>query len=147
MTRDDILDYFEEDGAAYRGAVIAIKYFYFESQARLYAARLREAGIPCFVSNANTITAFPLGDGGIGLHVRAIDAESASGIIRELDSNDQTTDEDDAFREADHEDIAYQRELHEGPLRRQRWVLTAIAVIILLVILLRLLTGVPIINL
>ena len=62
------LDYFGEE-SFYTGKIIAVKYFYFESRAYLYAARLRNEQINCFVSNTNAVTAFPLGDGGIGLHI------------------------------------------------------------------------------
>ena len=69
---NEILDYFGEE-SYYQGKIIAIKYFYFESQALLYAAQLRANGVRVFVSNTNTITAFPLGNGGIGLHILEAD--------------------------------------------------------------------------
>lgn len=109
----DILDHFREEDY-YKGRIIAIKYFYFESQALFYAARLREQGIKTFISNANTITAFPLGDGGIGLHIREIDQEQALNIISVLDSNDQNGAQNHSFHDADLEDIAYEKALSEG---------------------------------
>lgn len=109
---DDILDYFGDD-EFYNGRIIAIKYFYFESQARLYAARLNEAGIRSFVSNANTITAFPLGEGGIGLHIREDDTEDAVNIIREMDKNNRSEPQNISFHDADKEDIEYEKQLAE----------------------------------
>ena len=103
---NEILDYFA-DNEYYKGRIIAIKYFYFESQARLYAARLREAGLRCFVSNVNTITAFPLGDGGIGLHIREKDIDEAVQIIRKLDKNNLHDRSEFSFRDADEDDIQY----------------------------------------
>ena len=103
---NEILDYFA-DNEYYKGRIIAIKYFYFESQARLYAARLREVGIRCFVSNANTITAFPLGDGGIGLHIREKDSDEALQIIRKMDINNLQDRNDFSFRDADEDDIQF----------------------------------------
>ncbi len=109
---DEILDYFGDD-EFYKGRIIAIKYFYFESQARLYAARLKEAGIRSFVSNANTITAFPLGEGGIGLHIREDDTEDAVPIIREMDKNNRNEPQNISFHDADREDIEYEKQLAE----------------------------------
>ncbi len=103
---NEILDYFA-DNEYYKGRIIAIKYFYFESQARLYAARLREAGLRCFVSNVNTITAFPLGDGGIGLHIREKDIDEAVKIISQLDNNNLHDRSEFSFRDADEDDIQY----------------------------------------
>ena len=103
---NEILDYFA-DNEYYKGRIIAIKYFYFESQASLYAARLREADIRCFVSNVNTITAFPMGDGGIGLHIREKDRDDAIHIIRQLDNNNLHDGNEFSFRDADEDDIQY----------------------------------------
>ncbi|MFK8101793.1 MAG: hypothetical protein AB8G15_04695 [Saprospiraceae bacterium] len=92
---------------------VTIKYFYFESEARLYAARLTDAGIKCFVSNANTGTVIPVGEGSIGLHVRSEDSKLARQIVAQLDVKAQTTITNENFRDADKDDIAYERQLHE----------------------------------
>lgn len=106
-----ILDYFGEFEEGSR--IVAVKHFFRESEAYLYAARLREAGIPHYVSNANIMTALPLGGGGdIGLHVRAQDLEEATRIIARLDFQKQRASEAD-FRDADLDDIEYQRQLSE----------------------------------
>ena len=79
-----ILDYFE--GFEENTRIVPLKYFFFESEAHLYAARLKEAGIPCFISNANIMTVLPLGGGGgIGLHIREADLPEASRIAARLD--------------------------------------------------------------
>lgn len=109
---NEILDYFGKE-EYYNGKIIAVKYFYFESQAILYAARLKEHGIRAFVSNTNAITAFPLGDGGIGLHIREIDRDQSIPIIRQLDQNNRNDPQHISFHEADHEDIAYEKALTE----------------------------------
>ena len=130
---NEILDYFA-DNEYYKGRIIAIKYFYFESQAMLYAARLREVGIRCFVSNTNTITAFPLGDGGIGLHIREKDSEEAIHIIRLMDKNNLQDCNDFSFRDADEDDIQYFINVSKLNNKIDRTYIT-IVVILLLVIL------------
>jgi len=115
---NDILDYLGEE-EYYKGKILAIKYFYFESQAILYVARLREQGIKSFISNTNTITAFPLGNGGIGLHIREIDFDNALTIIKELDNNNQFGPQNVSFHDADHEDIAYEKALEEQKNKKE----------------------------
>ncbi len=107
---NQVLDFFREE-EYYKGKIIAVKYFYFESQALVYAARLKEHGIQNFISNANTITAFPMGNGGIGLHIREIDQDKSMHIIKELDSNDLNGPQNISFHDADLEDIAYEKSL------------------------------------
>jgi len=130
---DQLLDYF---GAQYdpNVRIVTVKNFQFESLASLYAARLEQAGIDCFVSNANTITAFPIGTGGIGLHVKARDQEQALQLIAEMDANQVAPLEED-FREAGHEEIAYQKSLHRPDDRQPQWVWWALVAVIGLLIL------------
>ena len=97
--------------------IVAIKYFYFESQARLYAARLEEFGINWFISNANTGTVIPIGEGSIGLHVKASDIELAQKIIKKLDAQASAKVVDENFRDADEGDIAYERKLYEEGMK------------------------------
>ncbi|MEO1712994.1 MAG: hypothetical protein AAFU60_06630 [Bacteroidota bacterium] len=133
--KDEILDYFEErDGSPVK--VIIVKYFFLESVARLYSARLREAGIPSFIANANAITAFPLGGGGITLHIRERDLPAAQKIVQALDEQGSMPADED-FRNASLEDIEFQRELQkeEDPKRTYPLVITFFVLIILLVLL------------
>ena len=106
------LDYFGE-GEYYKGEIIAIRYFHLESQATLYAARLRDNRIKCFISNTNSITTFPLANAGIGLHIREMDLGQSLKIIREMDNNDRNGQQYISFHDADQEDIAYERALYE----------------------------------
>ncbi|MEL6865159.1 MAG: hypothetical protein AAFP19_12100 [Bacteroidota bacterium] len=134
---ENILDYFEDDAEKEFDAgtkIIAIKYFYFESQARLYAARLKEANIRSFVSNANTTTVLPFGEGGIGLHIRESDQEEALAIIRELDVNNVNDPPPQSFRDADEEDIAYERALNQD--EKKPFDPAIITIIIIIIILL-----------
>ncbi|MFK7932508.1 MAG: DUF2007 domain-containing protein [Saprospiraceae bacterium] len=106
---DTPLDYFDEFEATGVKVVVA-RYFYTDSEAYIYAARLREAGINCFVSNSHAIAAVPLGNGGIGLHVRETDLSAALTLIKEVDQ--QSPAEQD-FRDADHAEIEYERSLNQ----------------------------------
>lgn len=133
---DEILDHFDEDDN-FSSRIITIKYFFFESKARLYAARLEEEGIPSFVSNTNSITAVPLGSAGIGLQIREVDQEAASMIITRMDQRDQMdiVDDEESFRDADLEDIAYQRQLHEqkeGGNKSGQYIIAAIIILVLI---------------
>jgi len=115
---DKILDFFPEgQKGSNHGEIIIIKFFYFETPARLYAARLKEANIPSFISNATT--SIPFGNGSISLHVRKIDQEKAAHIVHQLDKRNllNEIDEEESFHDADHDDIAYQKALHEKDKR------------------------------
>ena len=108
--KDQILDYFGDSKNQFEknARIVRIRTFYFEWKARVYAARLKEANIPCFISNANAITALPMGgSGGIGLHIKETDTKAALKIIEELDHNMIKEVEED-FREADLEEIEFQ---------------------------------------
>jgi len=131
-----ILDYFGD--FEQEGRIVAVKHFFLESEAHLYAARLREADIPHYISNANIMTALPLGGGGgIGLHIREKDLSEASRIIARLDYQKQHGSTEEAYHEADAEDIEYLRSLHSEPSRHKRtnYLYWAILLIVLLLIL------------
>ena len=130
---NEILDYFANN-EYYKGRIIAIKYFYFESQVTLYAARLREVGIRCFVSNTNTITAFPLGNGGIGLHIREKDIEEASHVIRLMDKNNLQDRNDFSFRDADEEDIQYFINVSKRNNKIDRTYITIVVILVLVIL-------------
>ena len=131
-----ILDYFGEFDE--RSRIVAAKYFFMESEAYLYAARLREAGIPHFISNGNVMTALPLGGGGgIGLHVRDTDLPEASRIIARLDYQKRKAPEEGTFHDADEEEIAYLRAVYGEKSNSQsgKFIVWLIAGIVLLLIL------------
>jgi hypothetical protein len=129
------LDYFGTFEESSR--IVTAKHFFRASEAHLYAARLREAGIPHYISNTNIMTALPLGGGGdIGLHVRAQDLEEATRIIARLDFQKEQQEEGD-FRDAGHDDIEYQRQLTEassggGLSPYWYWALVLIAILVAL---------------
>lgn len=133
--KDEILDHFDEENSS-DNSVIAIKYFYFESKARLYSARLESEGIPSFVSNSNAITAVPLGSPGIGLHIKKRDLDQARAIILRMDqiAEMESADEDESFRDADLDDIDYQRKLHEQKDGGSKIINYLIAIIIIFLI-------------
>ena len=93
--------------------VIAIRYFLFDSEAQLYAARLKEAGIRCFISNANTVSILPVEQPGIGLHIRADETKAAQAILTQIDHQLQE-DPQQSYHDADEEEIEYLRSLKEG---------------------------------
>ena len=131
-----ILDYFGEFEESTR--IVPVKYFFFESEARLYAARLKEAGIPCFISNANVMAVLPLGGGGgIGLHIREADLADASRIVARLDHQKANGSRNDTFHDADLDDIEYQRALNEPPMALKAgnawyWLVIGIALLVIL---------------
>lgn len=131
-----ILDYFGEFEESTR--IVPLKYFFFESEAHLYAARLKEAGIPCFISNANVMTALPLGGGGgIGLHIREADLAEASRIAARLDHLKRKEASELSFHDADLDDIEYQRALDQAPLglrARQAWYWLIIGIVLLVIL-------------
>lgn len=131
-----VLDYFGDFDKESR--IVAVKHFFLESEAHLYAARLREAGIPHYISNSNIMTALPLGGGGgIGLYIREKDLPEASRIIARLDYRQQHGKPEEAYHEADAEEIEYLRSLHGESSRRKRmnylyWVILLIVFLLIL---------------
>jgi len=126
---NEILDYFGDFDR--EAKVVPVKYFYFESEARLYAARLRTEGIPCFISNAHTITALPLGSGGIGLHVKEVDLAEASAIVARMDYQNNHAQEPMNFADADHDDIAFEQAKNTRP---DYWYWLIIGIVVLLIL-------------
>ncbi len=131
-----MLDQFEDFKEGYRQnvRVVAVKFFYFESQAHLYAARLKEAGIPSFISNPHTSTVIPFAEGSIGLHVHEKDAKPALEIISQLDKQSNQDPEDISYHDADLEDIYFEKELHEW--RNRTWTPASLIVLFLIAVLL-----------
>lgn len=109
---DGILDYFGAFDEEVK--VVAIKHFFLESEAHLYAARLKEAGIAHFLTNANTMTTLPLADQSIDLFVRETDLQAAMAVIARMDYQKSRPAAEQSFREADLEEIEYQRALHHA---------------------------------
>ncbi len=76
----DILDYFDEL-ARHNARTAVVQNFYFDFEAQVAAARLRDAGIPCYVSNAISATQLPSASPSIGLHVLEEDLARAKAIL------------------------------------------------------------------
>ena len=129
---DSILDHFGEFDENIR--IVVARYFHFESEAYLYAARLKEADIACFISNSNMGTALPLGAGTISLHVKENDLLLASQIIQDLDQQKTGEKGADTFRDADLGEIKYQQKLHQSKQKPDWVVLSLIIVIVLIVV-------------
>ncbi|MCB0630613.1 MAG: hypothetical protein KDD15_12790 [Lewinella sp.] len=108
---DNPLDYFDEFEENVQ--VIAIRYFSFTSEASLYAARLREAGIRCFISNTNSVTMLPLEQPAVGLHIREEDRKAVLLLLQEIDGQ-MVSQPEDSFHDADEEEIAYLQSLKEN---------------------------------
>ncbi len=78
----DILDYFDEL-ARHNARTAVVGYFYFDFEAQVAAARLRDAGIPCYVSNAISATQLPSASPSIGVHVLEADLARAKAVLSE----------------------------------------------------------------
>ena len=132
---DEILDYFEQEFDK-DTRIIAVKYFYFEPEARLYAARLKEVGIPSFISNTNVSTALALGEGGIGLHIKEKDLIEASKLIAKLDADKKKDWETtDSYKEVDLEEIRYLQAVTAAEKSRAHTLYIGVGIIIMLLIL------------
>ena len=118
--------------------IIVIKHFFAESQARLYAAHLKDAGIPSFISNANIMATLPLGGGGgIPLHIKASDAVAAQRVISRLDFQAEKELEEQNFHDATKEDILYLQAVHEeqnGNSKKGLWFWLVLTVVLLLIL-------------
>ncbi len=83
--REEILDYFEQNGET--PDIVLFRYFTFESEAHIFAARLREENIPCFISNSYTSTALPLGGTSeVRIYLRLSDLEAAECIVNAMEA-------------------------------------------------------------
>lgn len=92
--------------------LVLLKQFYFESEASIYTARLRDAGVQAFLQNDTAYVMLPVGEKGIRLFVPESDVDDALAIIKEMDFN-KSQPVEESFHDADIEDILYQKSLHE----------------------------------
>ncbi len=115
--------------------IIIVKKTFAESQAMIYQARLKEAGIPCFVSNQNMNTVFPTIGGGISIHIHKEYEEQAIEIIKHVDSLAVEDNSVFTHHDATKEDIDYEKKLKEGYYSRKAiwpWIATALIALILM---------------
>ncbi len=97
--------------------IVAVRFFESETAARLFAARLQQENIPCFLSNANMASVLPLQNTSVGLHVKAEDQVEAARLIARLEAEMEQSP-DLSYREATKEDIIYLQTLKERQSKR-----------------------------
>lgn len=103
-------------------------------KAELYAAALRDQGVPAVVNNAHLSALLPVGE--VSLSIPASEKDRALHIVREMEMNEDREMEED-FREADLEDIYYQQELHireKSRVNKAVWILLLIIIALLLIL-------------
>lgn len=85
MPSNDILDDFEFDDSLYfeEGSEEVVAKFYSAMEAEVAAARLRSAGIPCFLANSTSQSVLPHLQLLVRLHVHPSNAERARNILAE----------------------------------------------------------------
>ena len=111
--------------------LVLVKQFYLESEAAIYAARMRESGIKAILQNDTAYVMLPVGEKGIRLFVPVGDIEFANDLIGEMDRNSlQPVDE--SFHDADLDDILYQKALHHGAVSSKMMYIAIIMSIILI---------------
>lgn len=116
--------------------VVILRRFEHEAQANIYAARITEAGIHCFISNATTGGILPFIPGGFVMHVAESDLPEARAILEEMDGNLKIQSNLD-YRDASLEDIEYEKTVYQNEQKIDRWEgkYIAFAIIILAIIL------------
>ena len=116
--------------------VVILRRFVHEGQANIYAARLHEAGIDTFISNATTGGMLPFIPGGFVMHVAETNYEDALEIIEKMDDNLKVQSNLD-YRNADIEDIEYEHSVYrrEQKMERREGKYIAIFIIVLALIL------------
>jgi hypothetical protein len=130
--KDLNLDYWEEGEQKNSSAneLILLRRFSFSPQANLYAARLKEVGIPSVLSNQHMASMLSL-DGGIRMMIRQKDYTEALEVIAQLDKELQREPADFSYHDADLEDIAFEKSLRE----RHRFSFSPLFLLILTLIL------------
>lgn len=134
MADDELVgdfNYYEEfDGFDKKTRILVLKQFFFESEAHIYAARLREEGIRCEISSATIQTILPVEQAGIKLLVRESDLEEATKIIALMDMQKEMVPEG-PFHDIDKDEIKYMQEVEKGN-RNLLWIVLFILAILVL---------------
>ena len=86
MSADTILDFLEPEDEP----TVVLRYFYMDTEAQFAALELRNADIPCYISNSNAHTLLAVGQGWIGLHVRQGDLPAAIAALQAVDMWDKS---------------------------------------------------------
>lgn len=149
MADDELVgdfNYYEEfDGFDKKTRILVVKQFFFESEAHIYAARLREEGIRCEISSATIQTILPVEQAGIKLLVRESDLEEATKIIALMDMQKQMVPEG-PFHDIDKEEIKYMQEVEEEKKKGNRNLLWVVLFILAALVLRAFLRGAGLID-
>jgi hypothetical protein len=134
---DEIVDDFngpdDFEGFDQKTRILVLKQFFFESEAHIYAARLREAGIRCEIASATIQTMLPVEQAGIKLLIRESDLEEATQIVAVMDRQKEMVPEG-PFHDIDKEEIVYLQEVEKDKKgnRNLLWIALFILVILIL---------------
>jgi len=107
---DDILDF--EGAYDQNSRLVIIQAYGTDSEARIAAARLREAGISCTISHSLVNAMLPLIGESIRLYVKEDDVQRASYIVAKLNRTEESVV---SYHDADHDDIEYLKAVHTTP--------------------------------
>ena len=124
---------------------VILRHYANMAEASIYVAHLNAAGIRAFLSNTNTSQLLPFAEGGIGLHVLENQVEEAREIVEGLEE-EVAQPYDDDYRDADHDDIEFVRQVKERERRldetpSRAFVNFMIAVIFIFLLMLALILG------
>ncbi len=108
--------------------MITIRKFVSLQKAELVAAALRDRGIPAMINHTHLNSMLPIGE--ISLNIPESAELEARQIIEEMEFNELQEVEED-FREADIDDIIYQKELNS---RGKGRINLAVLVVLILII-------------
>ena len=116
--------------------IITVRKFYDSVTAEIYAAKLRDEGVSFHLRDGNIANILHLATQSIRLEIHAKDREWVERILSELDQLHRSEPDED-FREADQEEIQYQKKLHEEktavwPKKNIQWLFLIVLVLILL---------------
>jgi|GEM_PF-1419452 len=129
----DFNHYEEFDGFDQKTRILVLKQFFFESEAHIYAARLREEGIRCEISSATIQTILPVEQAGIKLLVRESDLEEATKIIALMDMQKEMVPEG-SFHDIDKDEIMYMQEVEKDKKGNRNLLWVALFILVILVL-------------
>lgn len=132
--KDDILD--DDHGFDLDAKLVKLASFDFEHEAYLCKVRLETEHIKCALMNTNMtsmLSAASLSHGGIQIIVKEVDLAKAQLILEEIEQN-KSEELDEDFRNADKEDIFYQKAIQENEVSFPKWLWVFVFMIIALAI-------------
>ena len=114
--------------------LIFVRKFYNQSQAELYAARLREQGIQHFLTNRHMNSMLHMATSEIGIQILKKDLSTVEGLFAALDELNAVEPEQ-SFHDADLDDIYYEKSLNDAKKGHFSLGLTLIVIILIMLIL------------